>query len=70
MSNSRADGRPGAKKIPAELPASRRPLAGAVLIFAEPPAAARRGRRACQRPAAGHCFRQVTGAIQKQCRQP
>jgi len=43
MSNSRADGRPGAKKIPAELPASRRPLAGAVLIFAEPPAAARRG---------------------------
>ena len=43
MSNSRADGPARGKKIPAELPASRRPLAGAVLIFAEPPAAARRG---------------------------
>ena len=43
MSNSRADGGPGQKKIPAELPASSQPVAGAVLIFAEPPGAARRG---------------------------
>lgn len=60
MSNSRADGRPRAKKIPAELPASSRLLAAAVLIFAEPPAAARRGPAglpAARRPAllqAGH----------------
>jgi hypothetical protein len=43
MSNSRADGRPGQKKIPVQLPACSRPVTGAVLIFAEPPGAARRG---------------------------
>jgi hypothetical protein len=43
MSNLRAGGGRGPKNIPAELAASGRPLAGAVLIFTEPPGAARRG---------------------------
>lgn len=43
MSNSRDAGGCGQKNIPVELAASGRAVAGAVLIFAEPPGAARRG---------------------------
>ena len=43
MSNSRAGGRPGQKIIPAELAAPGRAVAGAVLIFTDPPGAAWRG---------------------------
>ena len=43
MSNLRASGGCGQKNIPPELAASSRPVAGAVLIFTEPPGAARRG---------------------------
>jgi len=43
MSNLGAGGGRGQKNIPAELAASGRPVAGAVLIFTEPPGAARRG---------------------------
>jgi hypothetical protein len=43
MSNLRAGGERGQKNIPAELAASGRPMAGAVLIFTEPPGASRRG---------------------------
>ncbi len=42
MSNLWSGGGYGQKNIPAELSAAGRPVAGAVLIFTEPPGAARR----------------------------
>jgi len=43
MSNLRAGGGRGPKNIPAELAASGRPVAGAVLIFTDPQGTAGRG---------------------------